>query len=122
MKNKYECLSLVSDEQSEESIPKVEKQWKCLKESILHANEEAAPKLERKSKKKWMNDQILTKMEERRKAKNTAIYTKLDKEIRKMCKVEKEKWYTSKCNEGTKKKKKREGIKCCSPSLFFFLI
>ena len=43
VKNKYDCLSLESDEQSEESIPKVEKQWKCLKESILHANEEAAP-------------------------------------------------------------------------------
>ena len=99
VKNKYDCLSLESDEQSEESIPKVEKQWKCLKESILHANEEAAPKLERRSKQKWMNDQILTKMEERRKAKNTALYTKLDKEIRKMCKEEKEKWYASKCNE-----------------------
>ena len=64
VKNKYECLSLESDEQNEESIPKVEKQQKCLKESILHANEEAAPKLERIPKQKSMNDQLLTKMEE----------------------------------------------------------
>ena len=71
VKNKFECLSLECDEQSENSTPAVEKKWKCLKESILHANENAAPKLERKMKQKWMTDQILEKMEERKKAKNS---------------------------------------------------
>ena len=97
VKNKYECLSLECDEQCDELTSVVEKKWKCLKESILHANETAAPKLEKKVKQKWMTEQILEKMEERKKAKNSPMYDKLNKEIKKMCKEQKEKWYNSKC-------------------------
>ena len=99
VKNKFECLSLECDEQSEEPTLVVEKKWKCLKESILHANENVAPKLEKKVKQKWMTNQILVKMEERKKAKNSSRYDQLNKEIKKLCKEEKEKWYNSKCEE-----------------------
>ena len=99
VKNKFECLSLEYDEQSEEPTPAIEKKWKCLKESILHANETAAPKLERKSKQKWMTEEILLKMVERKKAKSTETYQKINKEIKKMCRDEKENWYNNKCNE-----------------------
>ena len=99
VKNKFECLSLECDEQSEKSTPAVEKKWKCLKESILHANENAAPKLERKVKQKWMTDQIIEKMEKCNKAKNSPRCDQLNREIKKMSKEEKEKWYNNKCEE-----------------------
>ena len=46
VKNKYETLSLEADEQGQTSS-KSETKWKCLKESIEHANT-TAPKLEKK--------------------------------------------------------------------------
>ena len=46
-----------------------------------------------------MTDEILEKMEVRKKAKNTPEYERLNKEIKKMCKQEKEKWCNKMCDE-----------------------
>ena len=77
---------LIAEQCQESSEP--EKKWQQLKESINYANE-SAPKLERKTKKVWMTEEILTKMEERKKAKSTSAYKPKNKEIQKLCKKRK---------------------------------
>ena len=62
--NKYEALSLETDEQVENNSI-VEKKWNVFKNSIIHANE-SAPKIEKKAKQIWMTDEILEKMEDRK--------------------------------------------------------
>ena len=47
VKNRYECLSMEMDEQSNTPTDK----WNCLKLSIQHANENT-PKIEKKAKQK----------------------------------------------------------------------
>ena len=73
VKNKFEILSLEADEQSQQTTP--ETKWKRLKSSIEHANE-SAPKIVKKKTKSWMTDEIMEKMEARKKAKNTQAYEK----------------------------------------------
>ena len=97
VRNKYELLSLETGEQ-ETATSEQEQKWQRLKESIHHANE-AAPKLEKKAKKIWMTEEILEKMNERKKAKNTPAYETKNREVQKMCKKEKDKWYNDKCEE-----------------------
>ena len=46
-----------------------------------------------------MTEEILTLMDKRKSAKNTPEYLKIHKEIQKKCKLAKEKWYASKCEE-----------------------
>ena len=97
--NRYETLSLEADEQGEVSQGnKIKAKWENLKSSILHANE-SAPKVEKKGKQRWMTDDILEKMEIRKRAKNTPDYKIYHKEIQKACKLEKEKWVNEKCEE-----------------------
>ncbi|GFO47179.1 craniofacial development protein 2-like [Plakobranchus ocellatus] len=61
VQNKFESLG-----EAEE----IEKQWENFKEAITLAATEEIPRVERKSKQKWMTDEILELMDERRKAKN----------------------------------------------------
>ena len=97
VKNQYEVLSMETDVQ-ETNISSSDKKWNLLKNSILHANENA-PKIERKKKQIWMTDQIMNLMAERKKAKNPQEYTKIDKEIRKSCRIAKENWINQKCDQ-----------------------
>ena len=69
-----------------------------IKNSILHANENA-PKIERKKKQIWMTAKIMNLMAERKKAKNPQEYTKINKEIRKSCRIAKENWINQKCDQ-----------------------
>ena len=99
VKNRYDVLSLETDEQvQDQEISKIEQKWQHLKESIQYANE-SAPKLEKKAKKVWMTDEILLKMDERKKAKNTPAYAEKNKEVQKLCKKEKDHWYNQKYND-----------------------
>ena len=43
-----------------------EQQWENLKEGINKADQEIIPKVKRKAKQKWMTDEILNIMENRR--------------------------------------------------------
>ena len=96
VKNKYEALSLETDEQEGTSAP--ERKWNLFKNSIQHANENA-PKLEKKKNQIWITDEILLLMDKRKKAKNTPDYEKYNKEIKRKCREEKEKWHNKKCGE-----------------------
>ena len=46
-----------------------------------------------------MTSEILTRMEERKKAKNTPAYETINNEIRHLCRQEKEKWCNDKCDQ-----------------------
>ena len=45
-----------------------------------------------------MTDKILDKNDERKKAKNTPAFEHLNKEIKRMCRQKREKWYNNKCD------------------------
>ena len=69
-------------------VQEVDEKWEHLNESITQAAEETIPKIQRKTKKKWMNDEILKMMDKRRKSKQDRdAYDALNKQI------------TTKCNE-----------------------
>ena len=73
-------------------VQEVDEKWEHLKESITQAAEETIPKTQRKAKKRWMNDEILKMMDERRKSKQDQdAHEALNKQI------------TTKCNESTEK-------------------
>ena len=57
-----------------------------MKESITQAAEETITKSQRKAKKRWMNDEILKMMDEKRKSKQDRdAYEALNKQITTKC-------------------------------------
>ena len=97
--NRYSVLFTDTKEDlcEEEAI---ENEYKCLKESIIHGNE-TAPKIEQKSKKPWMTEEILMLMDERKNAKikNQKEYSKLHNKIKRKCKEAKESFLAEKCEK-----------------------
>ena len=95
------CEESVQSDDGDES--RIEKKWKCFKESVHEATKECTEKIERKKNKEWMTDDILKLMEERRELKNanssTEEYNMKDKEIKKACSLAKEAWFNEKCDE-----------------------
>src|SRR5437867_7019253 len=76
--------------------------WNKLKEGIATVAEEICEKEQLPKKQNWMNSEILRKMEERRKCKNTKEeeeYKKLKHEIQKLWHEAKDKYYEDKCKE-----------------------
>ena len=100
VQNKFEILSLECMEQyrMETTEEKIDNKWQCLKGSINHANK-AAPKKVKRAKQKWMTDEILDLMDQRKKAKNTPEYSSLKKEVQEKCRDARENWIESKCEE-----------------------
>ncbi len=81
-------------------------QWEQMKESITQAAEETIPRQCRKAKKKWMTDDILKLMDERRKIKqNHDAYVAMNKDITAKCNLAKEEWLNEKCKEIEQKNK-----------------
>ena len=76
----------------------------------MHAN---SPKIGKKTSKNRMTEEILEKMEERKKAENTPAYEIKNKGIKKSCKKEKENWYNNKCDE-IEKYLEMNGTKRCT--------
>ena len=69
----------------------MEEEYKIITKSITSAAEKTIPSVKSKRNKKWMTDEILDKMEERRKSKrNSNRYKELDREIHDMCDQAKE--------------------------------
>ncbi|GFN74885.1 hypothetical protein PoB_000139100 [Plakobranchus ocellatus] len=60
VQNKFETLG---------DAEEVEQQWENFKSAIMEAATEVIPKVKRKAKQKWMTEEILNLMEERRCAK-----------------------------------------------------
>ena len=100
VKNKYDSLIVESMEQYRHENPeeKINTKWECVKTSIQIANTNL-PVKENKKKQLWMTDEILSKMTQRKKAKNTPEYASIEREIRQMCRAAKETWIQIKCKE-----------------------
>ena len=99
--NMYNMLRNEAEDQSS-MVDDVDNQWNNLKLSIEKGLEEALPKKDRKKHQAWMTDEILDKMDQRRKYKRDGDkdrYNELDREIRADCKRAKEEWYKDRCNE-----------------------
>ena len=91
VRNRFQALSETGD---------IETEWENMTECISAAAEKTIPPVERKRKQNWRTDQILAKMDERRKNKrNSTQYIELDNEIKRMCKEAKEKWLNKDCEE-----------------------
>ena len=101
VKNKYEALSMISQEQ--ETPIKIEQEiktkWEKFRDSAKHGLN-ILPRKEKKKNKQWITDDILNTMVERRKNKhNPAEYKRLDKLVRNKCLKAKEQWLKEKCRE-----------------------
>ena len=91
VKNKFEIL---------DNLTTAEERWQKMKESIQTTAEELIPETTRKEHKRWMTEDILELMEERRKAKNDDNrYRMINKKIKTRCNEAKEKWINSQCLE-----------------------
>lgn len=81
-------------------IRNVESTWNDIKNVLTQTQTEKLKPDEIRGKKKWMTDEILEKMEERRILKSDETrYKELNRVIRRMCREAKEKWWNEKCNE-----------------------
>ena len=77
-----------------------EAKWSRMQEALSGATEQVVPNIQRKMKQKWMNEDILEKMNNRRlKKNNTVEYKRIDREIREDCSRAKEEWLNEKCGE-----------------------
>ena len=66
----------------------------------MEATEKVIPKEKRKTRKKWMTEEILEMMEERRLLKgNSERYRAKDREIKRKCKERKDEWLKECCKE-----------------------
>ena len=101
IRNAYSRLSNQTLEQTPEDQIEVEKTWGIIKESLNTSLRAVLPSKRAKKKKPWMTDDILRKMEERKKFKNidSDKYKQLDKEIETLCRQTKEKWHVDQCEE-----------------------
>jgi hypothetical protein len=94
VQNRFEALSETSE------ITKTELLWEQLKSSIMVSAEEVIPKTQMNEKKKWMTDDILKLMKQRRLKKSYLLeYRSINKEIKKKCSEAKEKWLNEQCSE-----------------------
>ena len=94
LRNKYGIL-----EEELDGDPNVNTDWELFSESLTKTAEEIVPNEKRRGRQRWMTEEILAKMEERRKYKTTnrERYNILDREIKQECIRKKEKWLNEKC-------------------------
>ena len=98
VRNHYATLATEDFEQNSED--EIETEWNHMKTSMTFALEKSVPKKEKAKRKEWMNDEILRKMEERKRAKNDQeMYKLLDREVNIMCDKAKEAWINDNCLE-----------------------
>ncbi|GFO41310.1 craniofacial development protein 2-like [Plakobranchus ocellatus] len=82
VQNKFEALG---------DAEEVEQQWENFKSAIMEVATEVIPKAKRKAKQKWMTEEILNLMEERRCAKGTKEkYEQIHKKVQEKCNMSKE--------------------------------
>ena len=73
---------------------------KKIKDSLNEVMAGKVPKMQKKTHKKWMTDEILNLMEDRCKAKsNIDLYTTLNTQIKDKCNEAKEQWINEQCKE-----------------------
>ena len=97
--NKY-CI-LENEQQQNQTVEEdIEAEFSRLKESILHGNA-TAPTLQQSRKKPWIGEDILSIKDERKavKGKDEAKYAYLNNKIKKKCRIAKENFLNTKCEE-----------------------
>jgi hypothetical protein len=89
VRNRFELLAVDTSKSN----------YEIFKEAITQTAKEIIPVKERKIAQKWMTDEILSLMNERRKVKgrNPDEYQRLHKSIRRKCLEAKESWLNEKC-------------------------
>jgi len=94
VQNRFEALSEINETTTTDVL------WEQIKSSILVSAKEVIPKTQMNKKKRWMNNDILLLMEQRRLKKSNLIeYKLMDKEIKKKCSEAKENWLNEQCSE-----------------------
>ena len=75
--------------------------WESMRDILVETAEETLPKKEKKSKQRWMTEEILAKMSKRQKIKDRdgSQYRELDREIHDHCTKAKEEWLNKQCAE-----------------------
>ena len=93
VKNKFQLLEV-------EDLTDTDELWNGIKTSLNEAIQENIPQKSRKENKKWMTNEVLGLMEERRLYKSDVEKHKtLTKKIKKKCNEAKEKWINDQCLE-----------------------
>ena len=79
----------------------IDKRWSELQQILNETTEEVLPKVKTKAKQKWMTEDILNLMENRRhvKGKDLLRYKAIDKLIREECVKAKERWLNEQCKQ-----------------------
>lgn len=92
--NRFECLEEIVWED-------VNKGWATIQNIVVETANKILPKQIKRSKNKWMKQEILELMEERRKCKlkNEEKYTELNSKIKEECIKAKEEWIEKQCDE-----------------------
>ncbi|XP_030834435.1 uncharacterized protein LOC115921264 [Strongylocentrotus purpuratus] len=75
--------------------------WESMRDILVETAEETLPKKEKKSKQRWMTEEILAKMSIRQKIKDRdgCHYRELNREIHDHCTKAKEEWLNKQCAE-----------------------
>ena len=98
LENNYSAL--IDEGDHEDMSTEIDKKYERLVKCIAVATSETLPKKENKKKQRWMNEEILQMMKERKKLKRkTGKYQEKDKAIRTACTEAKEKWMNEQCKE-----------------------
>ena len=81
-------------------LTEAEELFEKMKESLNEVMADKVPKMQKKQHKKWMTEEILNLMEDRRKAKsNIDLYKTLNTQIKDKCNEAKEQWINEQCKE-----------------------
>ena len=110
VRNKFNILCIEETEQYakelENSKEQIDRKWEDFRDCLHIAVNEVVLVKSKQNKNKWMAEDILNKMEQRKKYKNNHIeYQLLTKEIANDCRKAKEQWLTDHCQEIEKCKK-----------------
>ena len=94
VKNRYEVLQ--DEGQDEVKEQEIEGEWKYFQQAV----EELVPCERRRAEQRWMTEDILNLMDERRLLKESPDrYREMDREVKRRCKARKEEWLKEQCDE-----------------------
>ena len=98
METRYGVLN---SEEPLEVEEETDRRWRCIEAALTEPAKEMVPKQVRRGRQRWMTDEILDKMEEKRaqKDRNPQRYEELNLEIRQACDEAKEEWINEQCKE-----------------------
>ena len=98
VENRYEALNSEEPLEGEEEM---DREWRYLGAALTETAREMVPKQQRRGRQRWMTEEILDMMEERRtqKERNPQRYVELNLEIRRACDEAKEEWINEQCRE-----------------------